>query len=388
MKQSLFIIVAAIVLPNVALADPQGDSTPSPCVVILSGTTGNFSPQLGDTATISVDLTPNPPSGGYSDIYFECEIIRELNGGGTQHIAWVDVIPATPALNESRGADFTTLSMSWEGVAGASQEQAEGPESFTGVSDSFYRILPEVVGGQCVPPPLYKIAARLRKYSDDSIVCEDLKTIYVKQVVKVDFSSASALMQQGLYRSDGVTLMDPTDNPKFGIIKDEMLIQMAQYYGGHVNIEFGEFPDVLAPYSTLYFEIGNDGGDWGETDDVDFGNADPGNSAYVYVLAIRQRISYDFSYYENYATPVALSEQVTAYARTASHEVGHLLGLTKVGGVLDGIDINGDHNKSPHSKLDIMDPGSSHSLLSKIGRNGPWSFRAVNQGYLEWILPK
>lgn len=204
-------------------------------------------------------------------------------------------------------------------------------------------------------------------------------------------------MQQGLYRNDGVMLMAPLDDFHYDLINSQILIECYKYYGGQVNIAFGEYSNPHDQYSELAFQSDEDVENWGDADDVDFGNANPGQSARVYVGKTRKDIYNQFSYYSEWQTPITLTEIVTGYARTAAHEVGHLLGLTETNGVLGGIaylgelSLGGPHNRNPWSALNIMDPGNAHAttngLLYKIGRAGPWTFRSLNQDYLEFVLP-
>lgn len=381
------IILCCLLLPGLVFS--QSGQSPSghvPCVEITSRT-ANFAPSLGESASISVKITPPPPSGGYPGYYFQCEIVRVPQNCVTQHIKWVDTIPGTPDVDVNREVDFHTLTMAWDGVAAASSGIQVGFGTFQGVSGGTLRLFPPMVAGERVPPPFCTVVVRIRKQSDHSIVCQDMKHISVKQVVDVDFTSAESVMKEGLYRDDQVLIMEALTDYRYSLLKEEILTRMSQYYGGLVNIEFTEGTIVNQPFSKLFFETGASGGDWGETSSCDFWNINTKDEAFVYAHSIRQRIRYDFSLFpNNHIPPVTMSEQATVYSRTAAHEIGHLLGLTMGNDVLNGTSCS--HNQPPYSQLHLMNPGSAHSVLSRIGRNGLWSFCNMNQEYLNWILPR
>lgn len=380
------IILGCLLLPGLAFS--QSGQSPAghvPCVEITSRT-ANFAPSLGESASISVKITPPPPSGGYPGYYFQCEIVRVTQNCITQHIKWVDTIPGTADVDVNREVDFHILTMVWDGVAEASVGQSTGIGFFQGVSGGTQRLFPPIVSGERVPPPFCTAVVRIRKQSDHSIVCQDIKHICVKQVVKVHFSAAESVIKQGLYRDDDITLINPLSENHYSMLKTEILTRMFQHYGRLVNIEFAEGPVVNQPYGNLFFETGASGGDWGEASACDFCNIDSKGDAFVYTHSIRQRIRYDFSIYpENHIPPVTMSEQVTVYSKTATHEIGHLLGLTMENDVLNGTSCS--HNQPPYSQLLLMNPGSAHSVRSRIGRNGSWSFSNMNHNYLKWILP-
>ena len=383
----LLIVLSCLLMPNIVFS--QSGQSPSghvPCVEI-TGRTSNFAPSLGESASISVKITPPPPSGGYPGYYFQCEIVRVTQNCTTQHIKWVDTIPGTADVDVNREVDFHTLTMVWDGVAETSVGQSTGIGYFQGVSGGTQRLFPPIVSGECVPPPFCTIVVRIRKKTDHSIVCQDIKNICVKQVVVIDFTAAESVMKQGLYRDDNITIINPLSDNQYSMLKAEILIRMHQCYGGLVNIEFIEGFLVDQPYSKLSFETGTSGGDWGEALACDFCNIDPKDDAFVYTHSIRQCIRHDFSVSpDDHIPPITMSEQVTVYSRTATHEIGHLLGLTMENDVLNGTSCS--HNQPLYSQLYLMNPGSAHSVRSRIGRNGSWSFSDMNQVYLKWILPK
>jgi len=359
-------------------------------VEIEDSTTDNFSPQLGEEATINVKLSPTPPSGGFPDMYFECEIIRKLQGGGEQHIQWIDVDPSVSGVDLAREADFSTLALTWNGIPDPSLDgnasQATGPESFTGVSGSFNRILPAVTAGQCVPPPLYYAVARLKRASDQSVLCEDKKPIYVPQVVTVTYATDAISELMTPIVDGATTVVTAFSASDIDALKASVAADVAAYYGGGVNLRFGAFSSVSAPYGTMSFVLG-DGSSPDGLAPMDFGNAVCAQTAQAFVYRHRLDCWNEHVLDPGFAIPVAPSELNEFLGLTATHEIGHTLGLVEANAVLDGN--SGGHNKSPWTARRIMNPGlTSDNVAAHLGRTGSWSFKALNQSYLEFVLPK
>jgi hypothetical protein len=365
-------------------------------VEIEDSTTDNFSPQLGEEATINVRLSPTPPSGGFPDMDFECEIVRKLQGGTEQHIQWIDVDPSTPDVDLTRGADFSTLALTWNGIPPSPYEpgaaQATGPEVFTGVSGNFNRILPTVTAGQCVPPPLYYVVARLKRASDRSVWCEHERAIYVPQVVTVTYAADAISELMKPYTSGTTTIVSAFTAADIDQLKAMIEANAAAYYGVEVNIRVGEYSSISAPYGIASIELGTGASPGGSTPaPLDFGNADCAETSKSFVY--RRRLDCGIEYVTKPSTfviPVSPSELSHSIALTTLHEIGHQLGLVAANQVLDGT--SGSHNKPPIVPRNIMnaglDPDLGDTLDAHLGRNGSWSFRALNLNYIEFVLPQ
>lgn len=383
---TLLPIFGCLLLPGLAFS--QSGQSPAghvPCVEI-TGRTANFAPSLGESASISVKITPPPPSGGYPGYYFQCEIVRVPQNCSTQRICWVDTIPGTPDVDQDRDVDFHTLTMVWDGVACNSPGQVVGIGTFQGIYAGTSRRFPPIVVGECVPPPFCTVVARIRRNSDNAIVCEDLKHICVKQVVVVDFTAAESVMREELLRNDNEEILPALNDLQYLVLRQKILIEMAQDYGGTVNIEFTENGNASQPCSYLRYELGSGSEKWGEAP-LDFWNINTKDEASGFVNNIRSSIRSHFTAY-NDQIPLSWSEHSRAYSYSGTHEIGHLLGLTAANQVLNG---NADgHNKpsSPNPPMYFMNDGGFSSLLQRIGRNTSWSFRGINNAYLRWVLPK
>lgn len=358
-------------------------------VEIEDSSTDNFSPQLGEDATINVKLAPTPPSGGFPDMYFECEIVRALQGGSDQHIQWIDVDPSVSGVNLARGADFSTLALTWNGIPAPSDgnaSQATGPETFTGVLGTYNRILPAVTAGQCVPPPLYYAVARLKYAADNSTLCEARRAIYVPQVVAVSYTTEAINLLMTPLVVDTSTVVSAFSAADIDQMKASIEADVAAYYGGQVNLRFGAFSSLSAPYGTMSIELGT-----GSSPDglayTDFGNAECSQTAQAFVYRHRLDCAMEYALNPtNLSIPVLHGELSTFLGLTASHEIGHTLGLVKQNAVLDGY--SDSHNKLPWTARQIMNPGvQSDSVAAQLGRNGLWSFKAINHSYLEFVLP-
>jgi len=356
-------------------------------VELEDSSTDNFSPQLGETATLNVKLDPPPPEGGFPGIYFELEIVRKLDGGGTQHIQWIDVDPIDPGIDLARDADFTSLALEWNGIphpqVDGNASQAVGLDEFIGVSGNFKRILPAVTAGQPVPPPLYYAVARLRKVADHSILLEDERAIYVPQVVTVSYDSNAIDELKEPFLSGTTVVVSAFSDLQVDQMKAALEEAVVSYYGNHVNIRFGDL-SPSGPYSTLLVHKGTGADPYGSAP-LDFGNSNPSQEAriYVYRRKLDAAIEYEFNP-STFTIPVTSVEITTSMGITSTHEIGHILGLVAENAVLDGS--SGSHNKPPHTPRQIMNPGGG-DLENHLGRNGAWSFKALNHNYLKFVLP-
>ena len=155
-------------------------------VFSVDSCTTNFSPQLGETANISLTLPgcshANDPG------WLEVEIVREVIGE-TQHVAWVDMDLTTTSID--RYGDTTQLSsrpsFTWDGIAQASLPLADHPDVFNGPRGSMHRAMPAVEVGQPVPPPFYTIRTRFWNDEKTAILAEENTIVFVPQVVKINY---------------------------------------------------------------------------------------------------------------------------------------------------------------------------------------------------------
>jgi hypothetical protein len=357
---------------------------------IEDSSTVNFSPQLAEAATLNVRLDPPPPEGGYSGVFFELEIVRNLDGGVTQHIQWIDVIPACPDIDRARNADFTTLSFTWNGIPHPQYDGnatlATGPDEFAGVSGNFKRILPAVTAGQPVPPPLYYAVARLKCVADQSVLAEDVRVIHVPQVVAMTYAlSALDMLREPLLVHETTLVVDAYTDIHLDQLRAAIEDSIAIYYGTSVNLIICSEPWPLPPFSTITLERGTGASPYGEADHTDFGNMDPEGTADIF--AYRHRLDCAIAYLEDptFPIPVSPSELNESMGKTTAHEIAHLLGLVARNSILDGT--VGSHNPGPHLPWKIMNPPFVDDLEDYLGRNGPWSFREINHDYLKFILP-
>jgi hypothetical protein len=369
-------------------------------VEIEDTSTKNFSPQLGETATLNVKLKPTPPSGGYPGLLFQLEIVRKLKDGSEQHVQWIHVEPSTPPppITIARHANFDTLSLTWNGIPSVMVDGnaalAEGPDVFTGVSASFNRILPAVTAGQCVPPPLYYAVARLRKTtSGHPVVCESVWSVYVPQVVQIEYDIAAMNILKLPEVVNGVTVWGGLSDAKLEVLKINIIKEVNYLYGSAVNLRMVPDSSVCSPYSHVTFSP-LDNTDNGNADHTDFGNEDPSKTARIYVKRHTKSLVLEFKATGGaFVTPVTQSEMTSYLALTTAHEIGHLLGLVADNKVLNGYPIaNGGklwhHNKVPWTARKIMNPGGlSASTDDMLGRTGTWAFKRLNQAYLEFVLP-
>ena len=369
-----------------------------------AGTRYNFSPSLGETGTVKVAAV-NLPEGGMPGHHFRIEIVRETAGGGEQHIDWLDMTEGG-THDLTRPADFTAMPpFRWDGVPsqgfGSSAPQAEGRDSFQGVSASAVRALPAVTVGQPVPPPFVTAVATVRRNSDQTVVASARRRVCIPQVVKMQYDQASVNeMLAGYYADNGEVFIQPIPTNSWPAYRAQIAAEAQAYYAEeNVNVRFVDSTvSVAQPYTamqmdgvTLLFTSGGSPITGGVPLPLDVMNADPGQTGTLYYRGFKKAL-FDFLS-DKYILPdpplplplpVTPNEVAKFWARTAAHETGHALGL--VAPVL----LNGDegsHNPSPATQL--MDSGEESTLHQKMGRDGTvWSFRLWNAEYLRFILPK
>jgi predicted outer membrane repeat protein len=374
---------------------------PAPRVIIEDSSTDNFSPHLGETATLNVRLNPPPPQGGFSEFYIELQIVRELEGGGIQHIQWIDVDPNDPGINIARDADFASLALEWNGIPDPQLDgnaaQAIGPDVFEGVSGNFNRILPAVTAGEPVPPPIYHAVARLKYVSNQVTLDEFRWPVHVPQVVLLELTQDAAnALQQDVFEGTNLVVEGFTQQQVDSML-DDVKIDLSAYYGPDVNLRIVTSTSGLSgDFSTV--TINTESNAWGEAVHTDFGNVVIEDGAWASAEAPRLafRIRYELAQLElapPIDPPFTRGEQLFALGLTATHEQGHLLGLVATNNVLNGLYNAGQHNNTPLTLRQIMNPATIgttviDSLESKIGRDGSWSFRSINHDYLEFILSK
>ena len=370
-------------------------------VTFQSGTTTNFSPHFGETASLSVKLEPSPPPGGYPGIDFVCHIARKLSSEDYEIIQTIDVVPTNGMHTLQRATDFTWLTMSWSGIPSAldgNKDPATGYDEFHGVAGSFNRKLPAITAGKPVPPPFYYAVAQLKAVYNQSTIQEDKKKIFVPQVVllDMDWDAAEELMDPLM---DGTNVVAQAFDPFyvwFDLLYD-IKDGMYAYLGPNVNLRIVTSSwGLTGDYSPLTLKVQHpiSSNIWGAADGLDFGNVILDDAARVFVAPPRQAL---YSYYSDEPPgtvdiPFTWEEQRYSFTRTATHELGHLLGLVSTNPALNGQYYfgEGEHNRSPLTPLDIMNPGTFDELFHKIGRTPgglSWVFRYVNHDYLRFILP-
>jgi hypothetical protein len=352
----------------------------------------NFSPSLGESGAFGVRLVNMPEdASGFS---FKLEIVRETAGGGEQPIDWLDVVPGGTVANWSP-ADFTERVFAWDGIPsalfGSSAPQAEGRDAFQGVSSSSARVFPAVTGGQPVPPPFVTAVAKIVRDGDQATVCEARKRVFIPQVVKMLYDQASVDAMLAGYRTPGGThelLIEPIPTNQWFAYRAQIASQAQAYYSSeNVNIRFVDSAvSVSQPYSVLLM-VTNVTDALGATIGVDVMNANPAQEGVLFYGTFESDWAIFCGEQTALPTPVTPDEIVRLWARTATHETGHTLGL--VAYPLLGGD-QGRHNQFPYT-FNLMDPGDveGYTLVKKMGRDGTvWSFRSWNSDYLRFILPK
>ncbi len=385
----------------------------------LTDGTGNFSPHLGETASLTVAL----PGCNHAPLegWLEGELMRETTSGW-QHVGWLDASQAEPGLQKRRRCLFGPQTIVWDGIATESAALADSPDVFTEGGAPFHRALPAVVSGEPVPPPYYTIFFRYREADSDTatVIDETSTTVYVPQVVKIEMTEDSfeefkrPIVHPGTFYPDllgdpdvagcesNILIFagDPTTS------KPELLSTIASkcaiQYPTTVNIRFthhqprGQSKTVLLtcfgdPLVTVH----------GIASLSPFPNKEPSGNASVYVDTIRGASSIEKYRYDNGAMhpirmekceistlfPFSEDNLAHALASTASHEAGHMLGLVSeeyLGGAY------GLHNNNSYVNGWIMNDGGQTPYVYALGShtNRVSSWRPRNIAYLEFILPK
>ncbi|MDD2230819.1 MAG: hypothetical protein PHY48_15640 [Candidatus Cloacimonetes bacterium] len=358
----------------------------------------NFSPSLGEEAKLKVNILPSSINFDYSHYYFKIKIVRKVNGGGEQLIDWVDV--DDPHYSITANIDFDSKLFTWNGIPsvfGNCATQAQGVDEFQGVSTTAKRILPSVIQGQPVPPPLYTAVAGIYRSSDQSLVCEASHKIFVPQVVKMMYDTASVdQMLAGYYTDDtGEAMILPIPTNQWPSYRAQIAAQAESYYSiENVNIRFVDSTtSVSQPYSVMQIDGANYAINFIGEAPFDSLNANPSQTGMLYYLRFMQEIG-DICFLLReegmpLPSPITSDEVVYLCAHVGAHETGHTLGL--VAYELLGGDASGNHNQFPFDDgaFNVMDPGERRSIYQKMGRAGSgWSFRSLNSEYLRFILPK
>ena len=355
-----------------------------------AGTRYNFSPSLGETGTVKVAAV-NLPEGGMPGHHFRIEIVRETAGGGEQHIDWLDMTEGG-THDLTRPADFTAMPpFRWGGVPsqgfGSSAPQAEGRDSFQGVSASAARALPAVTLGQPVPPPFVTAVATVRRNSDQTVVASARRRVCIPQVVKLVYDAdAVTRLMAGISSTmtNGPVLMYPMTISQWIEQKNRIKMLSQVYYDAiQANIRFcDDTVAVSPPYSTMRMNA-TETGVLGYAP-PDYLNTNPNDEGSLLAIGFVDAVIIYFENDPDSAPPVTPAEMGNLWGHTIAHETGHMLGLVAPGQVLDGEDW---HNKNPAARL-VMNDGLVNSMPDRFGRNGAWSWRLLNANYLKFLLPK
>lgn len=386
----------------------------------------NFSPSLSEEATVRIRTVPAPPLGTtWTDIEASSRIIRKLMNG-IQEIDKLIMI-STPSPCLSRQIDFQILNILWNGIPGVTRGTAApagyGPETFSGLSTagSVNRYLSKVDLDKCVPPPIYYDRTTLL---EGEIVLEKDHVIFVPAVVQLIWAQdALNLLTQGVV-SPGppiTTIVNPI--PVANIAAFEIMVRddvQAHFDSANANIRITMIqpvePFMIATITTVDSFVTA----FGQASVVDWLNKThhhDTDSATIHVNNAQTKclISWGAGGSFMFPIPVTSSEFGYSLTKTTTHEVGHLLGLTKGNQYLQGLPygygsppypfdgLQDDHNPPyavPYWRRNIMDGGGDdwkstlvpvpemYTMNDRLGRNGPWTWRSVNKDYLKFILPK
>ena len=356
-----------------------------------AGTRYNFSPSLGEEARLGVEIVTATAETGMPGCSFRLEIVRETASGDEQHIDWLDVEEGNVVANWTP-ATFSERIFEWDGIPsplyGNSAPQASGRDSFQGLSAPAVRVFPAVTKGQPVPPPFYTAVAKIIKDSDQSVVCEARRRVFVPQVVRMEYSYASVnTIKQGLsILTNGIpfVLIEPMDNAEWEYQKNRIrsVAQTLLDVTG-ANVRFvGADASVSGCHSIL--TMVNRTVDYGRAES-DFLNVNPSNTGTLHARALGGSVEEQWKKQPDFSLPVTPREVGIFWGRTAAHECSHMLGLVSPGAVLNGD--SGWHNQNP-SGTRIMDPGQTVLLEKRLGRDGDWFWKSVNAAYLKFVLPK
>ena len=157
-----------------------------------------------------------------------------------------------------------------------------------------------------------------------------------QQVVWLNFAGGSDVHIQARSGLSFPALDAAVVNPQYAgqsaVLKSAIVAAMREDYAAYnvVILSSDEGPAPGGPYATIQFG-GNDARLLGLADNVDQYNADPGQTAMVYVEA--------FADYET--MELSADEMGQMIGNTASHELGHLLGLFHTQKPVDLMDTTG-----------------------------------------------
>lgn len=365
--------------------------------------TPNFSPHLSETNTIVIaaamhncthDATPG------EGCTFEIELMRE-NTSGWQHVAWLDADPGTAgsqdAFTITNGWQGTTLQ--WDGIATESAAQATSPDVFTQGTQPFNRIFPTVTSGKPLPPPFYTLFTRIRK--NDTIYAHASQTVYIPQVVKIQWDAAAvSLFKQDLY-TDGtephIRIYHTTNTAADaaiaslpglvqGLFPSDMNIRVTtnSVIGDCKNVSIVLGENII----TNRVSIAPPRGRLISADDY-IQTASPNSECLVYLRGEFIELKSSFTtWYSTLETDLditsfeSFNETALTWmiAKTSTHEVGHSLGL--VATVLGGVR---NHDPKPYNHKSIMVSGGDSTLADVLG-DAEWLI--TQSDYLKFILPK
>ena len=360
-------------------------------------TTRNFSPQLGETATLKLKLFA---SGTIGNLVLRVEIGRELLGGGWQAVQSIDPIPETTNREYARPLNFTELSLSWNGIPSPQYDSntpaAEGPDVFEGINGSMHRPLPAVTAGKCVPPPLYCVSVRVLDATTGDLVSEIRRPICVPQVVRMEYAddAVTQLKQQHPLPPSTNVWAEAMSDAQWDEIRASLPGMIMAQFGADVNLRVVDSSVPIAePYATLHMIEGEPGNIGGEAT-LDFGNLVSSDQGNIRVWGLKQQVTsiHAECVISNMTMQViSPGEEAKAVAKIGSHELGHALGLVAENPWLGGE--FGNHNGGAFTSIRIMNAGpymgapATDPLDALFGRRGDWGWRSLNTSYLKFILP-
>jgi hypothetical protein len=358
---------------------------------------------LCETGTVKVAVAPAPPEAGIPGHHFRIEIVRETQGGGDQHVDWIDV-SGDNTYGRSRGIDFRGMTFKWDGIPvapfGSAANQAQGRDVFVGVAASANRLLPAVTLGQPVPPPFVTAVAKIVRDSDGTVVAEARKRIFVPQVIKITYDTESAVLMKSGYQitTNGVQtyLISPMSDTEWEAQKGRICAIAQIYYdAAGANVRFVDVSrSTTQPFSTLAMIYAYTDGSLGLSTG-DFQNTNPSDGGTLFSLMLKNSALGYYLEHPEFGIPITAREVGNIWANIVAHECGHMLGLVAPNDILDGTDVGteddtgGWHNKNPINMLYIMNAGSDTNFIKiATGRMGAHSWKGLNANYLNFVLPK
>ena len=308
--------------------------------------TPNFSPHLGETNTIVIaaamhncthDVTPG------ETCTFEIELMRETTNGW-QHVAWLDTDSGTAgrqdAFTITNGWQGATIL--WDGLATENAAQSTSPDVFTQGTQPFNRVFPSVTSGKPLPPPFYTLFTRIRK--NDAIYAQASQTVYVPQVVKIQWDAAAiSCLAAPDYDPrppypPNATLYLGTNTQTIASMLASLPDMVASVYPSGVNIRFttNNLDSTEAKVVTIK-PTATSGKALGKSFDSTkhFPNKHPSGWSEIYAANIRDDIAMSCSNYLEdrnanksiSSIPLECQQYINMIANTIVHEVGHELGL-------------------------------------------------------------